>query len=197
MNNIAAKMVKIAADCAYLPKNGVNSFHNYRYATASDLMEKINAAFVKYNVASVVNSEIVDMRDSVSKSGNSEHIVTVRTTVTLIDCDSGETLKIVGLGSGVDAGGDTAVPKALTCSLKYCYLMSFAIATGYEDPEADSETDIRNAPQTAPISKPHVQDEGDIVCSDCGSPITPGVLRVSVSKYSKALCMRCQRKHAA
>lgn len=196
MKNIAAKMVKIMVDCAFLHKNGVNSFHNYRYVTASDLMEKVNAALVKYNVASVVNPEIVSMNDVVSQSGKTEHLATVRTTVSLIDCDSGETLTIVGLGSGADVG-DKAVPKALTSSLKYCYLMSFAIATGYEDPESDITTDIRNSPQPAPISKPHVQDEGDIVCSECGAQITKGVLRVSFSKFGKVLCLSCQRKYAA
>jgi len=196
MKNIAAKMVKIMADCAYVKKNGVNSFHNYRYTTAEDVIERVNAALVKYNVASVVTPEIVSMNDAVSQSGKTEHLAIIRTTVTLIDCDSSETLTIVGLGSGADVA-DKAVAKGLTSSLKYCYLMSFAIATGYEDSESDIATDIRNSPQPAPVSKPHIQDEGEAVCSDCGAPLTPGVLRVSVSKYSKALCMKCQRKQAA
>ena len=196
MKNIAAKMVKIMADCAYVSKNAINSFHNYRYVTAADVIEKINAAMVKYNVASAVNAEIISMNDSVSQSGKTERLATVRTTVTLIDCDSSETLTIVGLGSGADVG-DKSLAKALTSSLKYCYLMSFAIATGYEDSEADADTDRRNNPPPAPISKPHVQDEGDIVCSDCGSQLTKGVLKVSVSKYGRPLCMVCQRKHAA
>ena len=196
MKNIAAKLVKIMAECAFLPKNGVNSFHNYRYVTASDLMEKVNAALVKYNVASAVNADIVSMSDVVSQSGKTEHLATVRTTVTLIDCDSAETLTIVGLGSGADVG-DKAVPKGLTSSLKYCYLMSFAIATGDDDSEGDITTDIRNSPPVTPISKPHVQDDGETICAECGSRLTPGVLKVSVSKYGKPLCMRCQKVHAA
>ena len=84
--------------------------------------------------------------------------------------------------------------KAQTASLKYAYMMSLAIATG-DDPEFDVEVDKRNAPQQAatPVSKPHIQDEGDPVCSDCGAPLTKGVLKVSVSKYGKPLCMKCQR----
>ena len=51
MKNIAAKLVKIMADCAYVQKNGLNDFHHYRFATASDVLEKVNASLVKNNVA--------------------------------------------------------------------------------------------------------------------------------------------------
>ena len=194
MKNIAAKMVKIMQNCAYVQKNGVNSFHGYKFATASDVLEKINASLVKHNVCSVVNAELIDMVDTTNQSGKTEHLATVKTTVTLIDVDSGETLTCVGLGSGADVG-DKAIMKAQTASLKYAYLMSLAIATG-DDPENDITTDLRNS-TPAPINKPHVPDEGDIVCSDCGAPLTKGVLRVSMSKFNRKLCMACQRKHAA
>lgn len=196
MQNLASKLVKIMSECALIHKNGVNSFHNYRYVMASDLMEKVNAALVKYDVASVVNSEIIDMRDSVSKSGSTEHLVTIRTKVTLIDCASSETLTIEGLGSGADVA-DKAVAKALTSSLKYAYMMTLNIATG-DDPEADVETDRRNAPQATapPVSEPHIhiQDEGEAQCSICGTPLTKAVLRFSLSKYHRKLCISCQSK---
>ena len=193
MKNISAKLVKIMAECAYVPKNGVNSFHGYKFATASDVLEKVNAALVKHNVCSVVNSELIDMVDTTNKSGNIEHLATVKTTVTLIDCDSGESLICVALGSGADLG-DKSVMKAQTASLKYAFLMSLAISSG-DDPEFDVEVDKRNAPQVAatPVSKPNIQDDGDPVCIDCGAPLTKGVLRVSVSKYGKPLCMKCQK----
>ena len=194
-NAIAAKMVKVMAECAYVPKNGVNSFHGYKFATASDVLEKVNAALVKHNVCSVVNAELIDMVDTTNKSGNTEHLATVKTTVTLIDCDSGESMTCVGIGSGAD-GGDKAIMKAQTASLKYAYLMSLSIATG-DDPEADAETDRRNSPQTAPKSRTQVQDEGEPVCTDCGSPLTKGVLRVSMSRFGHGLCMKCQKLHAA
>ena len=197
MKNIAAKMVKIMADCAYVQKNGVNSFHGYKFATASDVLEKVNASLVKHNVCSVVNAELIDMKDTMNQNGKTEHIAYVKTTVTLIDVDSGESLTCVALGSGADLG-DKSVMKAQTASLKYAYMMTLNIATG-DDPEADVETDRRNAPQQAatPVSKPHAQDDGDPVCSDCGAPLTKGVLKVSVSRFNKPLCMRCQRAHAA
>lgn len=196
MKNIAAKMVKIMADCAYVQKNGVNSFHGYKFATASDVLEKVNASLVKHNVCSVVNAELIDMVDTTNQSGNkTEHLATVKTTVNLIDVDSGETLTCIGLGNGADVG-DKAIMKAQTASLKYAYLMSLAIATG-DDPENDITTDLRNS-TPAPINKSHIKDDGEPVCTDCGAQLTNGVLKVSVSKYGRPLCMKCQRsQHAA
>jgi len=196
MKNIAAKLVKIMADCAYVQKNGLNDFHHYRFATASDVLEKVNASLVKNNVASVVVSELTDMVDTTNQSGKIEHLATVKTSLTLIDCDSGESLTLIGLGSGADVG-DKAIMKAQTASLKYAYLMSLAIATG-DDPEADSQTDVRNAvPIVTQVNKSHIQDAGEPVCSDCGAKLSRGVLKVSVSKYGKPLCMRCQKAQAA
>ena len=195
MKNIAAKMVKIMADCAYVQKNGVNSFHGYKFATASDVLEKVNASLVKHNVCSVVNAELIDMVDTTNQSGNkTEHLATVKTSLTLIDVDSGESITCVGLGSGADVG-DKAIMKAQTASLKYAYLMSLAIATG-DDPENDITTDLRNS-TPAPINKPHINDDGEPVCTDCGAQLTKGVLKVSVSKYGKPLCMKCQKLHNA
>ncbi|NLH46394.1 MAG: single-stranded DNA-binding protein [Acholeplasmataceae bacterium] len=196
MKNLGAKLILIMKDCSYIQKSGFNEYHRYKFASAADVFERINAALVKHNVCSIVNAELVDMVNTTNQAKN-ERFATVKTTVTLIDIDSGESLTCVGLGSGADVG-DKAVMKAQTASLKYAYMMTLAIATG-DDPEADVETDRRNAPQAAatPVSKPNIQDEGEPVCSDCGAPLTKGVLKVSVSRYHKPLCMKCQKLHAA
>ena len=196
MKNIAAKVVKIMAECAYVQKNGVNSFHGYKFATAADVLEKVNAALVKHNVCSVVEAELIDMKDTTNQNGKTEHLATVKTTLKLIDCDSGESITCVGLGSGADLG-DKSIMKAQTASLKYSFLMTLAIATGDDDPEFDVETDKRNAPQQAapPVSQPPpIQDDGEAQCSICGTPLTKAVLRFSLSRYCRKLCMACQSK---
>ena len=197
MKNLGAKLILIMKECNYIQRSGFNEFHRYKFATAADVLERVNASLVKNNVCSIVNAELIDMKDTMNQNGKTEHIAYVKTTVTLIDVDSGESLTCVALGSGADLG-DKSVMKAQTASLKYAYMMTLNIATG-DDPEADFETDRRNAPQAAapPVSKPHAQDDGDPVCSDCGAPLTKGVLKVSVSRFNKPLCMRCQRAHAA
>ncbi len=189
MKNIAGKIVKIMEECSVVRKNGTNDFHHYKYTTSADVLEKVNAALVKNRVASIVLPEVIDSSDVVTSRGNTEHLVTVKVTITLIDTESGESIEIAGTGSGQD-GGDKAVMKAQTAAIKYAYLLSLAISTN-DDPEADSRTDesVGIARADNPIFVDNV-----LVCSDCSSKITAGVMKVSMNKFGKPLCMKCQKK---
>ena len=40
-------------ECSHVLKNGTNSFYSYRYATCSDILEKVNTAFVKYGISTM------------------------------------------------------------------------------------------------------------------------------------------------
>ena len=186
MQKIAAKLVKVMADCAYIQKNGTNDFHRYKYATAADVLEKVNTSLVKHGLAVTAQAELIDLRDVVTLKGNTERLATVKTTLTLIDSESGESVSCSGIGSGQDPG-DKAAMKACTASIKYAYMLTLAMATG-DDPEADSGVDQRMA---GPTNLP----EPPAACSDCGATITPGILRVSTTIYKKPLCMSCQEKH--
>lgn len=135
MKAIAAKLIKIMKDCAYVQKTGYNEFHKYKYAKAADVLEKANESMVENGVCSFVFPEIISLPDA--------KVTTVRVTVNLFDVESGETMQLVGIGSGADTG-DKAVMKAQTAALKYAWMMSLNIATG-DDPEADESTDKNNA----------------------------------------------------
>ena len=143
MKNIAAKLVKVMKTCGYIQKQGKNTFHNYKYAMAADVLEKVNAALVENGLATISEPELIDLRDVTTSSGKTEHLATVKTKITIIDSESGETISAVGLGSGQDAG-DKAVMKAETASQKYAWMMTLMIATG-DDPEADATVDERTA----------------------------------------------------
>ena len=188
MKAIAKKLVLVMADCAYIQKSGTNDFHRYKYATAADVLEKVNASLVKHGVAVTAQAELIDLREVTTAKGNIERLATVRTTLTLVDSDSGEVLVSSGIGSGQDPG-DKASMKACTASLKYAWLMTLAIATG-DDPEADSTVDQRMAGDAAKPKLP----EPPMACSECGMTITAGVNKVSTMRYKRALCMACQDK---
>ena len=143
MKNIAAKLVKVMKTCGYIQKQGKNTFHNYKYAMAADVLEKVNAALVENGLATISEPELIDLRDVTTSSGKTEHLATVKTKITIIDSESGESISAVGLGSGQDAG-DKAVMKAETASQKYAWMMTLMIATG-DDPEADATVDERTA----------------------------------------------------
>lgn len=198
MQNISAKMVEVMKECAHVLKNGTNNFHGYKYATSADVLEKVNAALVKNGISSMAIPELVSSIDVTNNKGNKEHLATVKITIILTDSTSGETVTIVGLGSGQDAG-DKAVMKAQTAAIKYAYLLSLNISTG-DDPEADLHTDqnFSNENQTTHATqtsyKAPFPPGNQASCAECGSNISEKVRRFSESRYGRPLCMHCQQK---
>ena len=208
---IAKKLVSVMNECSFVPKNGMNTFHNYKYATAEDILTAVNKSLAKHGIACIVIPTLESNIDVLNKSGNIEHLATVSVHIQLIDSDSGESVDLFGMGSGQDAA-DKAVMKAQTAAIKYAFMLSLCIATG-DDPEADLGTDERNCgePQYQSALKQTVhntnavqfkensknQDNGAI-CVACGKEITPKVLQYSLARYKRPLCMECQKKeHSA
>ena len=206
MQKLASKLVEVMKSCKYVMKNGLNTFHKYKYATSADVLEKVNSALTKQGIATIVLPEIVKDEVVTTSKGNAEHLVTVKIEITLIDKDSGETATFRGFGSGQDAS-DKAIMKAQTAALKYSYMLSLAMATG-DDPEADSKTDenmstekVEVPPQEKQTPQPKenptpVQSKmpkGGYRCYDCGAKISEKVAEFSMQKYGKYLCMECQK----
>ena len=190
MQKLAKKFVEVMRDCSHVAKNGSNDFHKYKYATASDVLEKVNASLTKHGIASVVTPALLSVQEVTTAKGNTERLATVEVTVTLIDSESGESFAIKGLGSGQDAG-DKALAKAQTMALKYCYLASLAIATG-DDSEADQRTDEVMQPKPKP-APPKNNSANALICHDCGSAISQKVADYSQAKFGRFLCYDCQR----
>ena len=188
MQKIAKKFVEVMRECSHVAKNGTNSFHQYKYATAADVLEKVNTSLTKHGLASIVTPNLLSMQQVTTAKGNVEQLATVEVTVTLIDSESGETLTLKGLGSGQDSG-DKSVAKAQTMGIKYAYLSSLAIATS-DDPEADSRTD-----EVMQCPHPHIKNNSAnaLTCHDCGSTISQKVADYSQAKFGKYLCLDCQR----
>ena len=201
MQKLAKKFVEVMRDCSHVVKTGTNDFHRYKYATANDVLEKVNASLTRHGIASIVAPALLNVQEVTTAKGNTERLVTVEVTVTLIDSESGESFAIKGLGSGQDAG-DKALAKAQTMALKYAYLASLAIATG-DDPEADSKTDeattysqkssgTASIPTATKSSTPKTRTPTKLVCHDCGSVISQKVADYSQAKFGKYLCYDCQ-----
>ena len=201
-SGIARKLVLIMGECSHIVKDGFNDYHKYKYVSAAGVLEAVNAALVKHNVASVVTPSIINSFDVTNAKGNIEHQVIVGCNILLIDSESGESIDLYGIGTGQDAG-DKAVMKAETAAIKYAYLLSMAISTG-DDPEADSRTDENSfvepqrtaAPKSANSTGFIAADNDDIpVCSVCGREISEKVLSYSLARYKRPLCLDCQKKH--
>ena len=188
MKNLAKKLVEVMKECGHVSKNGSNDFHKYKYATAADVLSLVNDSLTKHGIMSAVESNLLEIREVTTAKGNSERLATVETVVTLTDSDSGEQVKIKGLGSGQDAG-DKSVMKAQTAAIKYAFLLSFAISTG-DDPEADTRTDeVMNGNK----NKFQPSSQHSLTCADCGKNISQKIADYSQSKYGRFLCYDCQQ----
>ena len=209
IQNICGKLVNIMAEVSHVAKNGTNDFHHYKYATASDVLEKVNEMLCKYGIASLAQAKLISMENVVNAKGNQEHLATVMVSIKLVDTESGESVIISGLGNGQDSG-DKAVMKANTAAIKYAYLMTFNISTG-DDPEADRRTDEfgEGFSQQSPFPFNSSSQEGEYVprnvrrsgtknsgynCVDCGMAITAKVDGFSKSRFGRSLCMDCQKQ---
>ena len=192
MKNLAKKMVEVMQECSHVAKNGSNDFHKYKYDTAADVLEMVNESLTKHGIFTTVETNLLEMREVKTAKGNTEILATVETVVTLIDSDSGEQLKIKGLGSGQDSG-DKSVMKAQTAAIKYAFLLSFAISTG-DDPEADTHTDevMSSNKNSYQYSGQRTKTSASCACSDCGAFISQKVADYSKSKFGKYMCYDCQ-----
>lgn len=85
MQNLAAKFIQVMQECSHIEKNGVNSFHKYKYATSSDVMLKVNSAFTKFGIASFVSPSLISLQDVTTIKGNVEHLATVEVEIKLVD----------------------------------------------------------------------------------------------------------------
>ena len=190
--NIAKKLVKVMSECSHVIKNGQNDFHNYKYVTAEDILQKVNASLTKHNIASIVSPTLDSMVEVLNRNEKKEHLATVSVQVHLIDSDSGESVDLFGIGSGQDAG-DKAVMKAQTAAIKYAFMLSLCIATG-DDPEADNSTDENMGEIKALKSTIPVKGNNSSICSCCNNPInSEKVVQFSVKKFGRPLCMDCQK----
>ncbi|GGB43440.1 hypothetical protein GCM10011409_21310 [Lentibacillus populi] len=139
---LVKKLAKVMKEVQYIEKRGFNKFNNYKYATESDVAEKVREVLAEQNVIMLPDVTEHTTREHVNRKGNTEYIATVKVKFTFIDGDSGEELSIHSAGEGQDAG-DKAVYKAITGAQKYALMKAFMIPTG-DDPEADNGVDERN-----------------------------------------------------
>jgi hypothetical protein len=156
---LVKKLSEVMKQVKYIEKKGFNKFHSYKYATESDVAEKVREVLAEQNVMLIPNLVQHSMREHVNAKGKTEYIVAVDMEFKFYDGDSGEELTFNMSGEGQDAG-DKGIYKAITGAQKYALMKVFMIPTG-DDPEADNGVDERNQsteqqqkPQKAQLATP-------------------------------------------
>lgn len=133
-----------------MPKDGKNTFQNYKYLTETQVTTQMKELFDKYGVLFNYSSNIVS--ETAREKGSV--LTTVCVVYSFVDTESEEIWTGHAVGQGQD-NGDKGVYKAITGAIKYIYMKTFNIPTG-DDPEKDSPGYAKGAgnskiPKPAPI----------------------------------------------
>src|SRR5699024_2174737 len=121
---LISKLAKVMEQVKYIEKRGYNKFHKYKYATESDVSEKVRDVLSTEGVVMMPDVIEHSTREHTNRNGGTEYIATVKVKFTFIDGETGEELSIHSVGEGQDAG-DKAVYKALTGATKYALMKAF------------------------------------------------------------------------
>ncbi|TFJ92169.1 ERF family protein [Lentibacillus salicampi] len=156
--SLIKKLAHVMKQVQYIEKKGWNSFNKYKYATESDVQEKVREELADQNVIMLPDVVEHSTREHINRKNHTEYIATVKVKFTFFDGDSGETIEIHSAGEGQDAG-DKAVYKAITGAQKYALMKAFMIPTG-DDPEGDNGVDERNNQQQ---KKPQKQPSKSVI----------------------------------
>jgi len=133
-----AKLCRVMAAVDRVPKNGVNAFHGYTFATEADVSEAIRKQLAAENVSPLISSEIREVRAGKTPKGKDTYLTDVSVVVTFACGDTGASIQITGCGTGDDPS-DKGTYKAITGAVKYALLKTFLVPTG-DEPEAATST---------------------------------------------------------
>lgn len=141
------KIAAVTAAVSRIPKNGKNTFHNYKYATESDITDGLRDLLQEHGLAflppSVINWE---RSETTKKNGDrGDDLTRVQLQFGLACTETGEVFTAMFWGEGQD-GGDKGFYKSYTGAVKYFLMKTFLIATG-DDPEQDSMRQVQPAQQ--------------------------------------------------
>ena len=139
---ITEKLLRVMQACAHIGKDAVNDEVGYPYVSAAKINDAVNRALTDNGIATTAESKIIDIR-TIDKN----ILATVEVEITLYDGE--ETLKIKGVGSGIDSF-DKSVAKAQTMAVKYAWKNTLLIADSSDDPDAVSgKTNYSNSAKSA------------------------------------------------
>lgn len=131
--SLILKLARIMGEVNNVEKNGVNSFHNYKYAMEQDMLVAVRKKLSDAGIFVTTSVRSVEIRET-PKDG---FLTTIITDHLFTDGETGEQLTATSAGQGTDKG-DKGVYKAITGATKYFISKNFLIPTG-DDPESFDE----------------------------------------------------------
>jgi hypothetical protein len=145
------KMSLALGEVKRIPKNGFNSFFQYKYSQEGDILDGIRPILSEVGLM-VWTTIQEDTRKVVTyysrgKEQGQKTITRVRVKFTIACADGGESLESYYVGEGEDEG-DKGLYKAYTGATKYFLTKNFLISSGdilQDDAPTDPEADTQRA----------------------------------------------------
>lgn len=135
---LTEKLLNVMKECSHVGKDAINNEVGYEYVSAAKLNDAVNRALTNNGIVTTAESKLIDVRTVGEKI-----LATVEVEISLYG-DDGESLKIKGVGSGLDTS-DKSVAKAQTMAVKYAWKNTLLIADSSDDPDAVSgKIDYKN-----------------------------------------------------
>lgn len=134
---LGQKMANILGEVDAIPKNGTNTFNNYKYVKESDLTDSLRKILAKNGVYYVWTTESVEYKDIKTKKGEDALACQCRVKYTVINSDDPtDRFDSIAFGFAHD-NQDKGLYKALTGAHKYFLFRAFCVG-GDDDVEKDS-----------------------------------------------------------
>ncbi len=147
------KLLDVQKHLKPVAESGKNTFQRYKYATAIDVLEPVKKVCNEFGL--FIYLDVVDSQIEVGRA-------TCKICLTVVDCDTGESLTITSFGHAEDWShkenrptGDKAIYKAITGATKYAVRAMFVLPSG-DDPENNHESKTYAAPKTTVSSRSKV-----------------------------------------
>lgn len=140
VNSTYAKIAQLMGVVTKVHKDKTNDFHHYSYASNVAVLSAVREEMVKLKLIYIPEFDIED-----SSSDKTSYIVKVHGKI--VDAETGDFITVTALGAGSDKG-DKHVQKGMTAADKYLWLKFLMLPTP-DDPEADTSTDARTAPNVS------------------------------------------------
>jgi hypothetical protein len=134
-SSLVTKLAEVMAAVGRIPKRGTNTHFNYKFATESDVVERIRRELSERSV--ILCPQILDVKQL------DKGLTQIHMSFTFRDGSSGESLTHGWYAQGGDTQ-DKGISKAATSGEKYFLLKMFLIPTG-DDPDAAGPIGERRA----------------------------------------------------
>ena len=153
MSKLFAKLALVQSQLKSIPEKGRNAFHNYKYATAEDIINAVRPICSEHGLFISISCT----EHQILKDGKAASVIV---TLAITDAETGEVTTCTMPGYAEDPKSDKSLWKAITSASKYSIRSFFCLAST-DDAECEDEQPERIQHKfAATVAKPPTNNSG-------------------------------------